>query len=288
MTIALFAALTACSGGGGDVLPSPTPLSPTETSLPPTPTFPPAALTVNEEGITIEEFEAALARYQDAQAAIGTQLTDEEAAEAVAEEFIVQLLLAQGAREAGFTLDDAALQTRIDGLVAKLGGAEKLSAWQQTHGYSAESFGVALRREAAAAWMRDQIASSVPSTAEQVHVRQILLYNQENAEFYWNRLQAGIDFITIAAQVDPITRGDLGWIPRGYLAEKPVEDAIFALQPETYSEIIQSNAGFHIFQLIERRADRPLSPDQILTLQAHAVDEWIADRRQQSNIVLTP
>jgi peptidyl-prolyl cis-trans isomerase C len=196
--------------------------------------------------------------------------------------------LAQGAKEAGFTLDDAALQVRIDALSAKLGGADKLSAWQQAHGYSDESFRVALRRDAAAAWMRDKIISAVPSTAEQVHVRQILLYNEANAQKYWDRLQTGAAFDTIAAQVDPLTRGDIGWIPHGYLSEKPVEDAAFALEPNKYSAVIQDKVGFHILELIERQADRPLSPDQTLTLQTRALDEWIANRRQQSSVVLAP
>lgn len=286
--MALLAVLTACSGGVGGPA-SPTPIAPIETSPPLTATPDlPTALSVNGEVITTDEFNAEVARYNASQTALGKQPTEEEAAGAVSETYITQLLLAQGAREAGFTLDDVVLQTRIDALAAKLGGAEKLSAWQQAHGYGEQSFRDALRREAAAAWMRDKIASSVPSTAEQVHVRQILLYNQDNAQTYWDRLQAGAEFETVAAQVDPLTRGDLGWIPRGYLAEKSVEDAAFALEPDQYSDIIQDRAGFHILQLIERQADRPLSPDQILTLQARALDKWIADRRQQSSIVLPP
>jgi peptidyl-prolyl cis-trans isomerase C len=247
------------------------------------------ALTVNGEGVTLDEFNAELTRYQASQKALGKPVTDQQAAAGlVIDEFVSQLLLAQGAREAGFTLDEAALQTRIDALAAKLGGADKLSAWQQAHGYTAEGFRVVLRREAAAAWMRDKVISSVPSTAEQVHIRQILLYNQANAQKYWDRLQTGAKFDTIAAQVDPVTRGDIGWIPRGYLSEKPVEDAAFALEPNKYSAVIQDKVGFHILELIERQPARPLSPDQTLTLQARALDEWIANRRQQSSIVLAP
>jgi peptidyl-prolyl cis-trans isomerase C len=276
--------LSACSGSV-DALVTSTPLSPTDTPPPSTPTamLLPLALTVNGEGITLDEFNAELARYQAAQTALGKPTSDQQAvAQVIYEELISQLLLAQGAREAGFTLDGPALQARIDALAAKLGGADKLSAWQQAHGYNDESFRVALEREAAAAWMRDKIISAVPSTAEQVHVRQILLYNQADAQTYWDRLQTGAKFDTIAAQVDPLTRGDIGWIPRGYLSEKPVEDAAFALEPNTYSAVVQDKVGFHILELIERQADRPLSPDQKLTLQTRALDEWLANRRQQS------
>lgn len=286
MIMAVFLSLTACSGVA-DVFSTPTPIPPTSTPAPPTATPLPMALTVNGEAITLDEFNAELARYRASQTALGKPVTDQQAAAGLAiDEFVSQLLLAQGATEAGFTLDEAALQARIDALAAKLGGADKLSAWQQAHGYTSEGFRVALRREAAAAWMRDKIISSVPGTAEQVHIRQILLYNQANAQKYWDRLQTGAKFDTIAAQVDPVTRGDIGWIPRGYLSEKPVEDAAFALEPNKYSAVIQDKVGFHILELIERQPARPLSPDQTLTLQTRALDEWVANRRQQSSIVL--
>lgn len=270
------------------VSPTPATVTLTETPSAPTAILPPMALTVNGEGISVEAFNAEVARYQAAQTALGNQVTPEQAATAVSEEFIAQLLLAQGAAEAGFTLDKPALQARIDVLSARLGGADKLAAWQQAHGYTDQSFREALLREAAAAWMRDKIILAVPSTAEQVHVRQILLYNQVNAQKYWDLLQAGSNFETIAAQVDPVTRGDIGWIPRGYLSEKAVEDAAFALEPDKYSAIIQDKAGFHILKLIERQPARALSPDQRLTLQAHALTAWIADRRQKSTVILAP
>jgi peptidyl-prolyl cis-trans isomerase C len=285
--ITLLASLSACSGAGS-VFPSATPVPPTFTPPAPTATSVPMALTVNAEGITADEFNAELVRYQASQAALGNDPSDQEATGLVMEEFISQLLLAQGAREGGFSLDGVALQARIDALVARLGGADKLSGWQQAQGYSDESFRVALERHAAAAWMRDKIISAVPSTAEQVHVRQILLYNEVNAQKFWNELQAGVDFDEIAANVDPVTRGDIGWFARGYLAEKPVEEAAFALEPGEYSEIIQDQVGFHIIKLIERQADRPLSPDEILTLQNRAVEDWLVNRREQSTIVLAP
>ncbi len=285
--IVLLACLSACSGGL-NIFPSPTPIPPTFTPAPPTATPVPLALTVNGDSITTDEFNAELARYQAAQVALGSHPSDQEATGPVTEEFIAQLLLAQGAAEDSFTLDDAALQTRIDALAASLGGADKLSAWQQANGYSDESFRAALKREAAAAWMRDKIMSGVPSTAEQVHVRQILLYNQDSAQKYLNQLQAGADFDELAAQVDPVTHGDIGWFARGYLAEKPVEDAAFALEPGKVSDIIQDKVGFHIIKLIEHQADRLLSPDEVLALQNRAMEEWLAKRRQQSSIVLAP
>jgi len=285
--IVLLISLSACSGGGS-LFPSPTPVPPTDTPEPPTATPVPMALTVNSDGITMEEFNAELARYKASQVALGIQQTDQQAAGPVIDDFVNQLLLVQGAREAGFTLDDAGLQARIDALVSQLGSADKLATWQQAHGYTDISFRAALKREAAAAWMRDQIASKVPASVEQVHIRQILFYNQDAAQNYLNQLQAGASFDDLAAQADPLTLGDLGWIARGYLPEKAVEDAAFALEPGKYSDIVKDTVGFHIIELIERQADRLLSPDELLALQNRAVEDWLADRRQHSSVVLAP
>jgi parvulin-like peptidyl-prolyl isomerase len=115
-----------------------------------------------------------------------------------------------------------------------------------------------------------------------------LLYNEAVANNYYNQLQAGADFDQLAAQVDPVTRGDIGWFPRGYLTEKPVEDAAFSLEVGKYSAVIPGEVGFHIIKTLELQAGRPLSPDALLVLQNRALIDWLASRRQQSSIVLAP
>ena len=136
--------------------------------------------------------------------------------------------------------------------------------------------------------MRDKIMSSVPSTTEQVHVRQILLYNEDVAQSYYAQLTTGADFNQLAAQVDPVTQGDIGWFPRGYLAEKSVEDTAFSLEVGAYSPVVPGEVGFHIIKLLERQTDRTISPDALVTLQTRALNDWLTARRQQSKIVLTP
>lgn len=282
----LLFALSACSGGNDLLAASPSPAPPTQTPLPPTETPLPLAASINGEPITLDEFNAELERYKAAQAALGVSMSEEEARQIVLDDLISQILLAQGAAEAGFTVDDAALQTRIESLSAQIGGAEALRAWQQANRYSEDGFRAALRRAIAAAWMRDKIISSIPLTAQQVHVRQILLYNEDVAQNYYQQLQAGANFEDLAIQVDPIARGDIGWFPRNYLASKEVEEAAFSLEVGAVSEILQSEAGYHIIKVLETQADRPLSPDALLTLQNRALDDWLAERRQQSTITI--
>jgi len=136
--------------------------------------------------------------------------------------------------------------------------------------------------------MRDKVTASVPATAEQVHVKQILLYNASDAQQALGYLQAGWTFPDLAAQYDPIAKGELGWFPRGYLPEQAIEEAAFALQPGQYSTVIQDGTGYHILYLVERDPARQLSPDALLTLQAKALQDWLTQRRSESTIVTGP
>jgi len=100
------------------------------------------------------------------------------------------------------------------------------------------------------------------------------------------RLQAGEDFAELAEAYDPLTMGDLGWFPRGYLIDPKLDEVVFALEPGEYSGIVETSAGFHILQLIERDPQRPLAPDARMALQMRALQEWLAMRHDQSEILV--
>ena len=291
--------LAACNGGSTaspTALPSEPaatatllPDQPTDTPTPPTATPEPLAALINGEPLTLAEYEAELVRFQTAQADSGTILATEDAAVAVLDILIDSCLLSQAAREAGFEVDEASVQIRMDALIAELGSPQVLAEWMAAHGYTETQFRQALGREMEAAWMRDQVAAGVPETADQAHARQILLYNSEQAGQVLAQLQSGQDFASLAQDYDPVTGGDLGWFPRGYLFSSAVEEAAFGLQPGQYSGVIETPAGFHIVMLIERDPQHPLSQEARKVLQQKTVSTWLADRRNQSNIqVLIP
>jgi peptidyl-prolyl cis-trans isomerase C len=288
LSIFLVLTISACTAQGGLnlVLPSPTPTpapSPTLTASPV-----PMAVSVNGEGIPIPEFNAELARYQKAQTALGNTVSLAAATQAVRDEFINTILLEQAAAASGYKVDDAALQSRIDSLDGQIGGPDKLTAWETAHGYTDADFRTDLRRQMAAALMRDRLAAAIPATADQVHVKQILLYNSDAAQQALGYLKAGANFNDLAAQYDPVTKGELGWFPRGYLSDSAIENAAFALKPGQYSDVIQTQAGYDILFLVERDPAHLLSPDALLTLQEHAVQNWLTQRRNESKILFAP
>jgi peptidyl-prolyl cis-trans isomerase C len=292
----LFAAalfLTACKSATqtppNDVLKATTvlPTGPSSTSTPfkPSPTPQPLAAQVNGTGILLQDYQAELARYQ---ASTGTQLATEDK-QRVLNDLIDQTLLAQGAAEKGFTAEASLLDQRITDLTQRLGGKEALSTWMAANGYLTDTFRADLARSIAAAWMRDQIAASVPQAAEQVHARQILVFDPDQAQKVLDQLNGGANFDQLAAQYDPVKEGDLGWFPRGYLPDAALDEAAFSLQPNQHSAIIQTPAGYCILEVIERQSKRSLDPGARLALQSQAVQKWLQDRREKSQIqVLLP
>ena len=238
------------------------------------------AALINEQGLTVAEYQAELGRYRTA---LDRELTPEDE-KRLLDDLIDQVLLAQAAAERGFTLSEADLQSRLDLLAESRGGAQVLADWMKANGYSEADFRRSLIRSIYAAWMRDQIISAVPETADQMHARQILSRTVEGAADYLAQLKAGGDFAALAKQVDPLTGGELGWFPRGYLFDPQIEEAAFSLQSGQFSEVIQTKAGYHILQVIERDAQHPLDSQARLALQSQAVQNWLDERRSQSKI----
>jgi peptidyl-prolyl cis-trans isomerase C len=287
LTLLIVFGLSACGSLSG-TKPAPTPLGPTATPVLPTATSQAMAATVNGEGITVVDYTAELARYKSAQQALDKNVSDTDAGKTVLEDLIDQVLLEQGAKAAGYEITDSALQSRMDALISQLGGADKLSKWESDHGYTDASFRTDLKRSIDAAWMRDKIINAVPTTADQVHVQQILLYNANDAQSVLGQLQGGADFNKLAAQYDPNAHGDLGWFPKGYLLDPNVEQAAFSLQVGQTSSVIQTGVGYDIIKVLARDAQHPLSPDAYLAMQEQTLKNWITQQRAQAAVVLAP
>lgn len=283
VSLALLTAfiLTACGANpptpnsGGAQLPTPIQV---------TPTISPPVARVNGEEIPQDLYEIHLAQYQAAQAESGTLLASEGVEQIVLDDLIDRLLLAQGARAGGFVLDDATIDQRLNMVVEQAGGQESFDAWLAAQGYTAEQFSKDLGLEIEAGWMRAQITDSVPKSTEQVEAQQILLPERFQADRLLSQLQGGTPFDQVALNNDPQGLGYLGWFPRGYLLQPEVEEAAFALQPGEFSQVIETELGFHLIGVLNRDPDRTLSPQQRLTLQMKALAEWLEAQRAQSTI----
>jgi peptidyl-prolyl cis-trans isomerase C len=255
----------------------------------PSPTEAPMAARVNGEGILLSDYEAELKRYQAGLIELGQDDDPATAKEEVLKVMTNQVLLAQAAIKQGYTADEAALLSRLSELAAESGGEEALNTWMSKNFYSDESFSRALALDMAAVWMRNKIISEVPQTADQVHARQILVANENEAFAVERQLQVGASFETLAFEYDPLTGGDLGWFPSGYLLQPDVEKAAFSLQAGQFSGIIPTSYGYHIVFVIDHDGQHPLSPEALLFVQRSAFEKWLADERAKSAIeILIP
>ncbi len=232
----------------------------------------------------MDEFRASLTQYQAAQEQLGTRYTEQAAKQIVLDDLVGQTLLAQAASAAGHVIDEATLQSHIDALATEMGGMEALNSWMTTNGYSEPVFRHALQRSLAATWQSEQIISAVPRSANQVHARQILVLDEGLANQIFRQLESGVVFETLAYAYDPLTGGDLGWFPRGYLTQPAIEEAAFALQAGQYSEVIHTDFGYQIVYVSEIDDVHPLSEDALNQFQHQALSQWIADRITTSTI----
>jgi len=108
------------------------------------------------------------------------------------------------------------------------------------------------------------IAEQVPE--EQLRARHILLASLEDAQGVKAELDAGADFEEMAREKSTgpsgPNGGDLGFFSRGQMVSE-FEDAVFALETGEVSEPVQTQFGWHIIKLEERRESEPPAFEQV-------------------------
>jgi peptidyl-prolyl cis-trans isomerase C len=100
---------------------------------------------------------------------------------------------------------------------------------------------------------------------QEVHARHILVATEDEAKEVAERLKKGEDFATIAKEKSKDTSaegGDLGFFARGQML-KPFEDAAFALDVGQISAPVQTQFGWHIIKVEEKRDQKLPDFDQV-------------------------
>ncbi len=182
------------------------------------------------------------------------------------------------------------LDLRMEGVLKKMGGDEVL--FQQYYGKSVSEMKNIYRDDIhnniMAEMMQDKLmqdinitptevydffnnipADSLPYFNSEVEISQILLAPQvneteknkafEKIKNLKNQLENGEPFENLAKKYsdDPGSGskgGDLGWVKRGTFVPK-FEAAAYTLKKNEISDIIESEYGYHIIQLLERRGN---------------------------------
>jgi peptidyl-prolyl cis-trans isomerase SurA len=133
----------------------------------------------------------------------------------------------------------------------------------------------------------EQYQDSLPKMDETVDISHVLLQVTPSDESYqeaYNKilriqqmLEEGQDFTTLAPRhsEDPSVasnKGDLGWVSRGDLV-KEFEEVAFALKEGEISDIVQTQFGFHLIQLVERQGEKIHVRHILIQLQPIKEDE---------------
>ena len=133
-----------------------------------------------------------------------------------------------------------------------------------------------------ASQMFEQVTQDVPTEAEQVHARHILVAGEQEARELLAQLQGGADFADVAREssLDPSTKesgGDLGFFPRGTLVVPEVEEAAFSLSVGQISDVVQSAMGYHIVQVVERSEAMALTEESWQALREVTFRGWVSN-----------
>lgn len=271
--------------------------TPTATTVSPTSTATevPLAAMVNGEPITMAEFERQMANYEASMNANGEdslspegQESLKQAGQSVLSWMIEQELIVQAAADMGVTVTDEDVDAVIDDLIADI-GQEAFDERLGREGMTLDEMRSQLKVQLLASRMAEKVVSEVPTEMVHVNARHIVVETEEEAQRLREQIEAGADFAALAQEhsKDTFTRergGDLGYFPRGILISSEVEDAAFSLQPGQVSEVIESELGYHIVQVLDRVEEMEVSPENLRMLKDRAAREWLDNLWAQAEI----
>lgn len=232
--------------------------------------------TVDGEEITqadVEDFIAQLA--PQLQAAPREQIEP-----AVIEQLVNSKLLIDLARDAGLE-DDAEYKRQVERVASRI--LQSIYLQREIE---------ARLTEARLQTAYDEFVAANPP-AEQVRASHILVEDKAEAQAIAERVRGGEDFGDVAreASTGPSASdgGDLGYFERGQMVPT-FSDAAFSLEVSQVSDPVQTQFGWHVIKVTDRRAAPAPTLDEVrgeLTQQltSQIVDEVVAGAREGVDIV---
>lgn len=151
------------------------------------------------------------------------------------------------------------------------------------YGFTNDEFRSIMSYEVLYQKLQDAMGAEVPTTAEEVHARHILVDSEDKAKQVLDQLKAGAKFEDVAKAMSTDTGtkdkgGDLGWFPKGQMI--PEFDAVaFQLPVGQLSDPVKTTYGYHIIEVLEKDPNHPLTADELAQKKSQAVTDWLAKAR---------
>ena len=254
------------------------------------------AALVNQQPISLADFERELARRQQAQTALGTPPDASNNPQTVLTALIERALITQVADALGIRVTPEQVEAELTRYQTTSNEGGNFEAWLDANQYTLDEFRQALAEEMLIAQVRDAVVADVPFAVEQVHARYIQVDDAELAAWLRQQLLDGADFAALAEQYSldrrtAVNGGDLDFFPEWGLLVPEIATAAFALQENETSQIVAvpdaatGQMTYYLVQLLEREAERPLSPGMRYLLLDKTFQEWLQTQEEQANII---
>lgn len=215
------------------------------------PSVPPDVVArVGERMVTLSDFK----RYLDRNTGTDLAQMGPEVASAMVDQYLEEVILSEYAASHGVEIpaEKIASAVRTDAGVTVIEKRDEMRR-QRLIGDTSEN--VPAPSDADIRAYYEQHPAEFKS-GEEVHVKQILVHDENVATEIDQKLHAGGSFEALSSQYSlaPNAKkgGEIGYVSRGELP-KMFEDEIFALKPGSVSGVIRTDSSFHIFKVADRR-----------------------------------
>ena len=245
-----------------------------------------AIASINGSLITRAAFERVLARVG------GTAATAADSNDAltiaVLNTMIEQEVVAQFAEENGIGLGDEDIDAEIKRLQENL-GETAWEEWLADSRYTEEDFRAAVHHQMLTGHVRDYVTAGLDGTVEHAHARHILVAAQTEAQEVLERLTAGENFASLAAEVslDVTSRdsgGDLGWFIRGELLDEVLTETAFSIEVGTVAGPLVTGLGYHILETLGKER-RTIEAERMPFLVETLFNRWLAEQVLAADII---
>lgn len=184
---------------------------------------------------------------------------------------ITETLIDQEAKKAGVSVTDADVDAELDKLIKSYPSPEQFQFSLAQSGMSMDDFKDQIRTdlkirkilEPTITITDEEIKKTYEenkeryATPEQVQASHILVDKKEDADAILQELKGGADFATMAKEKSKDgskdSGGELGYFGRGDMVPE-FEEAAFKLNVGEISEVVQSQFGYHIIKVTDKKA----------------------------------